>query len=270
MLPSRTETNKPDFADLAVDDLYAEAKITAAEELLGVREEVKPLVFDAFEHGSLAMQESLEELIVARGMTDLLDVIRQQRAERWGKMTGFFAAYDPDAVERLLEALSEVPAAELTPGEAMRLDRLAELCETLNLNDVGAWPKADGDSWHEFMATVELVLVLGGFDAAEISAEAQVALDRLRLSDDRLAFFALLDGASGRSLDNWADVEDPDTAARLLVRRLWQGVGAARVGAAALWDAPVPDVAAPLIRDALPRFVGHSRNQTVAAHRFCR
>lgn len=183
-----------------------------------------------------------------------------------GSIPSLLGDFDIDGHLRLLDALCEAPPVELSARQAVRLDELADLCETLNLNDTGAWPGTKPGRFDEFIAVIHLVQVLGGFDPGVISAQARLVRDRLEHSDDHAAFFALLDRATQRNLDRWHDVEDPASAAALLVGSLSRGLGAAHVARLALWGAPVSDVAAPLIRDLLPRLTSSPRHQEIAAY----
>lgn len=153
-----------------------------------------------------------------RGLDHVADAYEERRwSERRSWFDGF-AEIDSEAHERLLKDLANGPHKALTYQQTTRLDELADFCETLNLNDNATWPRIGGyDEW--FWPMVNLVRVLGRFDASVLAAQAALILQRTEeLTVKREPFFGLFDKATVRRLDAWSEVGDRDTGVALAVR----------------------------------------------------
>jgi hypothetical protein len=161
-----------------------------------------------------------------------------------------------------LDHLIHHPLAELTNGQAGRLDELATLYQTLDLHFLGGYPKRqEFPSWLEF---VDVVRALGGFAPARLAAEADLQRQRItQFGTD--PFYSLVIASQRRRLDRWQDIGTPETAAHALIAALFMGKRTARIAAAAL-SAASPDIAVPLLEDALPHLESSRDHQRVAAH----
>jgi hypothetical protein len=263
-LPRRERTRRPDWSDIMEDRSFAEAKVGAAAALLGAVEEATALVVDALRHGSFNTQQKLSGLLEQHGLGHL---VREALQEEWLSMRESAARlldYDRNAHTTLLRDLCATPAAALTYQQETRLSELADFCESMRLNDIGAWPRR-GESREDFHSLLTTVQQLGRFDAAVLSAQARIVLSRIDAFSSNIPFFALFDQATARDLDNWDQIPDQHAAVELLVRTLFRGLGAALVAASALWEAPVADLAVPLLLNALPRLAPSPRHQRVGA-----
>jgi hypothetical protein len=264
-LDRRTPSNSRDQRGLLIDSGIAEAKEGAARVLLGVVEEATPLVLEALEHGSAAMQVNLRRLLQDRGLGELADdTLREQTAEM-GSIRRMFRDFDQDGHLKLLRELCLSQQTALTYQQATRLDELADFCETLHLNDASAWPRT-GDDYDDFRLRLATVARLGSFDVGVLSAEATIVLGRIEALNDNKAFFALFDQATRRDLDHWDAIPDKAEAVKLFIRMLFLGRGAALVASSALWEAPVADLAVSPLIDAIPRLVSSPRHQKIAAY----
>lgn len=172
--------------------------------------------------------------------------------------------YDSGAHRRFIADLAARPGSPLTYLQKMRLDELADLLETLNLNDSSSWVGNRRAS--RYGEVVDLIGVLGGFDTAVIAGQAQVVLDRMDHDDDHAPFFALFDGAQACQLDRWDLVADRAAAVDLLLDMLTWGLGNAQVAAGALWGKEVADLAAQRLRVMVPKLAEHTEHQRLAAH----
>jgi len=81
--------------------------------------------------------------------------------------------------------------------------------------------------------------------------------------------FTALEIASRRRLDQWHHIGAPEAAAHALVKALFMGKRTAHIAAAAL-SAARPDIAIPLLEDALPDLESSRDHQRVAAHALAR
>jgi hypothetical protein len=148
--------------------------------------------------------------------------------------------------------------AKLTKREARRLDELADFVETLNLNDISAWPSASHFDVIE-SGWLNAVAELGGFDKGVLAAQASIVMKEMehdvRSSDrehEHAAFYALFNSAEQRELDNWSGVDSPDEARQLALSMLPASYGCAFVGARALSTHPSQDETAALIAEVFP------------------
>ncbi|MFC0508843.1 NACHT domain-containing protein [Micromonospora costi] len=260
-LPQRDTAQKGRFA--TIDGLYSRAIEGAAEELLGRRQEATELVVRALDHSSMGMHDRLCKLLRARGFEDIANEIESERWSGFSKSFARLADLDRHAHLRLLKDLAKSPGSELTYQQATRLAELGSLCETLNLNQINAWPDFnDYDQW--FWPLVQLVMRLGQFDTEVISAQASLTLDRIATAGSDDAFFYIFDDAEPRPLQAWDSIEDQEGAVRFLASMFFLGVGTAWVAARALWRVPVADLAVPLLREVLRKLRTPERQRIVA------
>jgi hypothetical protein len=146
----------------------------------------------------------------------------------------------------------------------MRLDELADFCETIRFNDLSSWPSRNY-RYEDLLSLAKIVLILGGFDAGILAAQARIMLSRIEAFGDNDPFFALFDQPAPRSLDNWHQMPDQAKAVQVLIRAFFNGHGPALVAANALRESPVAHLAVPLLTNALPEFESEPKNQRIAA-----
>ena len=113
---------------------------------------------------------------------------------------------------------------------------------------------------------VHLTAALYGFDLRVVAAQAALTLQRMDASGDSDTYYAIFDGAHERQTPDWDAVPDRGEAVRLLARMFTWGRAHARFAALALAQAPVVDLAAPMLRDLLPRLASSADHQRFAAY----
>lgn len=265
-LASRSSEKRPDWRDLAVDEIYGSTIERAAELLVGTVEGAVELVVERLRTVSMATSSRLREALKAAGMGDRLS---EAMDDDFRRTTSLLANldYDPDDYLRFLELVSKMaPPAHLQLPVRIKLDHLADFAETMYLNDAGSW----GSSFRVHQAeVVELVATLGPFDRSVLAAEARIVLDRIDAFGGHEPFFSLFDGAARQYLDNWADVSSSEDAVDLLIEMMTWGLGSAYLAASMLWAAPIAKLAAPRLRELLPRLVSSTRHERVAALTLC-
>lgn len=174
------------------------------------------------------------------------------------------AKIDLHAEKKILGQLAESQAAELTYQQTARLDELFDLCETLGLASISAWPNVDEyDEW--FRPWLDLAVTLGGFDRALLSAEASLTLERIDALPADAPRYPLTDEGRERTLNQWDQVLDQEAAVRLLVRTLYRGRDAAWTAACALQYTPKVDLAIQLLDEAMPDLRSSTPHQEIAA-----
>lgn len=149
-------------------------------------------------------------------------------------------------------------------SERIRCQELARLLETVDLNDGGSqtFLKRPTD-W--ILAVVDVGATTYGFDIDLATAQAAVVLDRCEHTDDTNPYFALFDLANAGARADWAQIEDPEGAGRLLVECLLTGTGQARFAARTLSHSPVGNLVAPLVRGLVDALNEHHDHQRIAA-----
>jgi ribosomal protein L40E len=262
-LPSRqsaTPSARP------VDSLHGEVVEAAARRLLGRVEEATGLVVGLLDEVGIGLNKRLVAALKDAGLIDAASDVLARQSRAAANTLAWLKDYDEDEESRFLDHLAQHPPAELTVAQASRLTELASLHRTLGLRVIGAWPRRqEHDSWLEF---VDVVAVLGGFDPARLAAEASITRRRIAQCDSE-AFTALGIASQRRRLNRWEDVDSPAAAALTLAESLFMGKGTARVAAAALSTAP-PEIAIPLLEDALPDLQSRRAHQRLAAHALAR
>jgi hypothetical protein len=268
-LPKREPSDGPDFESLIFDVSLARAIEEGASALLGLEPTVLELVVSYLDNGSMGLRERLMDLLRERGFGEHVIAATIAEASKWeGRLPSFLQVDYRGALMNLLNRLCTGPHASLTTRQRRRLDELANLLETLNLNNAGAWlwsAKQEAG-----FPVVDLFVVLGGFDRRVVAAQAQVVLDRLaRCSDDHEPFYALFDTAEVKELMHWDAVEDRVAAVDLLLEMLTWGFGSALSAARALMGAPVADICSEKLRALIPRLARSPRHEYLAAIVLC-
>jgi hypothetical protein len=261
-LPHRQPTEAPAHLWATADSLHGEVVEAAARRLLGRTEEATGLVVGLLQEVSMGLHRRLLAALRDAGLIDAASDVLAQLSRAFAPTFAWLKNYDADGPERFLDHLAQHPRADLTVAQAAQLNELAALYQTLGLDVVGAWPRRkEYASWLEF---VDVVRVLGGFDPARVAAEADIA--RRRVAQFTSEAFTSLDIVSQRRrLDRWHNINAPKTAARTLTAALFMRKTTARIAAAALSAAP-PDIAIPLLEEALPRLESSRDHQRFVAH----
>lgn len=265
-LARRSRGDRPDWRDVAVDELYSSTIERAADLLVGTVEKAADLVVERLHTVSMRTSDRLRAVLEAAGMGDRALVATDDAFQKGASLLANLD-YDPDDYLRFLDVpAGMVPPAHLDLPVRVKLDDLADFVETMLLNDAGSW----GRSFRSNQADViELIATLGRFDRSVLAVEAMIVRDRIAVFGGHAPFFSLFDGASKRPLLAWRDVPDREDAVRLLTRMMTWGLGSARLAAAALWASPVADVAVPQLRELLPRLVPSTEHERVAAVTLC-
>jgi hypothetical protein len=262
-LPERDQSGASPATWATADRVRSDVTVAAAKTLLGRVEAATGLVVALLEHSSVYQQRRLLSCLEAAGLADAAaDVVRRQTS-RFAEALKRFAEYDHDEYTHFLEHLCQLSQpTTLTEGEANRLDELATLFATLDLNDMSSWPRGkDQEAWLKFVASI---LEVGGFDRGRLSGEALVCHGRVTHHGHE-PFFALEIASQRKSLDQWANVSDQTRCAQHLTHALFLPRGIARTAALALSSAP-QSIARPLLERALPQLISSRDHHYFAAH----
>jgi hypothetical protein len=268
-LPRRRSSDKAKVFDLKAwlgEDTLSNTQVKAAEVLLDHVPGSAPLVAARATGAPRGLQDSLTQLLADRGFDDDVQAIRDATAqERQGlKIPSWMAAYDRSAHAHFLKLLADHATTELSTVQATLLDELADFVETLDLNDGGVvhlYKRADD----VLRAAIELTTSLYGFDREVLATEAKIALERMECWGDHGPYFALFNNSIERIETNWQAVSDPEAAVRLLMLLLTLGRGQARFAAKSLWEAPIAELAAPLLRALLPNLASSTDHERLGA-----
>jgi len=265
-LARRGDAERPRLEGMTVDQSLASTVIDAADVLLGAVAEATALIVDGLDKYSMQVHERLVHLLESRGFDHELEDERQRQKERFARVIKVLEQFDADDDRTLLEHLAQSEGVPLSCRDRVRLDELADFLETLNVNDAGATRTPLPD----MRLLIDLVARLGNFDIAKISAQAAVVLRRIDETDEAHApFLALLDLAEKRALDHWDAIADQDAAVDLCLRVLTWAYGSAVVAGRALWGAPIASLAAPKLRNLLPRVASSEHHLTLVAAVLC-
>lgn len=258
----RKTTLFPRFRIDRRDIFHEEILERAAGRLLGQVEEATGLVVDLLSEVSDGLNERLIEALRKAGLNDAAHAAIAEKSRMFKRAVAGLEDYDKDTPIHILDHLALPTGADLTVTQASRLDEIADLYQTLELDGLSAWPKSDEfSSWLSF---VDIIFRLGGFDPARISSEARITRERVAKFGPR-AFYALNIKSKERKIDRWSNIENPDAAVDSLTDALYKGTKTAFVAAVALSTAP-PEVAIPSLESALPRLRSSREHQRLAGH----
>ncbi len=227
------------------------------------------LIVECATRGSAGLSEDLTLLLQERGFVEEAQAVRAHTRSNALDGLEWWRNYDHDANRRVLAVLADRPAEELNYQERTRLDELADLLETLDLNDISSQHMLK--QVDVLPSVVELVATLHGFNLALLAAQATLTLERMDAVEGSEPYYVLFAWAQERTTADWATVSGVEQAVRLLVPILTWGMASAEVAARALWAAPPPvrDIAAPLLRELLPRLTSSPRHERLAAYTLC-
>jgi hypothetical protein len=262
------------FEDLLMHSSLTSTQAAAADVLLGAVPEATTLIIEratraAARFSTVGLSEDLTLLLQERGFVEEAQAVRAHTRSNALDGLEWWRNYDHDANRRVLAVLADRPAEELNYQERTRLDELADLLETLDLNDISSQHMLK--QVDVLPSVVELVATLHGFNLALLAAQATLTLERMDAVEGSEPYYVLFAWAQERTTADWATVSGVEQAVRLLVPILTWGMASAEVAARALWAAPPPvrDIAAPLLRELLPRLTSSPRHERLAAYTLC-
>jgi hypothetical protein len=250
-----------DLRDWMVDASLSTAVTGAAHELADSEPEA---ILAIIPKVSVGVSQELSKLMIRHGQEAAVSEIHRESFERtirWMEELGV----GRDPYLELLEGLAGRPHGSLDRQMARRLDALADLVETLNLNDVSSTMKGGIHRGHGVDVAL-LAITLAGLDGGVIATQAQVVLNRMALfDDDHSPYFALFDLAETRPLDGWGAVEDVESALFMAVDLLWGGLGSANLAVNLFWNAPQTSSVVDALRDTVRRLGDKSPDHLLCA-----
>lgn len=233
-------------------------KVAAARELLPSRPDLAEEIASSLGQVSMWASKELATILDENGYQQLTKDSLADSPRGWERWARLADGHQSEVHSLLNEIQQWNSAANLTKREARRLDELADFVETLNLNDISAWPSASHFDVIE-SGWLNAVAELGGFNKGVLAAQASIVMKEMehdvRSSDrqhEHAAFYALFDSAELRKLDNWSRVDSPDEARQLALSMLPASYGCAVVGARALSAHPSQDETSALIAEVFP------------------
>lgn len=262
------------FSIGTIDRTFVDVITEAAEVVVGSVAGAEALVVAQLEQAPQQMKGRLASVLKRRGFAEIIPEDVKGRA-LFTKIASTIERFDFDAdgPDRLLYLLADAEPADLTRRQSRRLDELADLLETLDVNSTGSFHFRKQQK-EDQRAVVTIVSVLGGFEEPVVAAQARIVQRRMssaKLQSESMwsePMWSLLHGASRREFDprRWDVVSDPDSAVTLLVEMLAWSVDDAYVAGRALWAAPPADCAAPAIRELMSNLEPSPQHLRVAAH----
>ena len=248
--------------ELLADSQLHDAQTAAADTLIGSVHEAIPAVVERAKDGPQTLAKELRRILIQRGFSAEAAEIREEAASL--TVPAWLRDHETDSERSLLEVLARHTPGELTYAQRTRVDELAVLLETLRMNDASSWHMFKKSN--DIPAVVDLAQTLFDFDKHVIAAQALLILQRMDAVGGPEPYYGLFDRVRGRDSPNWEPITDPDNAVQLLGKMMTWGRAHALFAASALWEAPIADSAAPMLRRLLPELVSSTTHQRIAAH----
>jgi hypothetical protein len=248
------------LADLMADRSLAAAVTAAAHELADTDPEP---ILGMIGQVSFGVSMELSELMVQHGHAAAVSEIHRESNER---LRATFASLGGmrDPYLELLDGLAAVEPVALERQQRRRLDELADLLETLRLNDASSTLKEGMHRGHG-LDLAQLVMVLADLPKSVIATQARIVLDRIALFDDAHSpYFALFDLARPRQLTHWEKV-DVDMALAMARDLLWGGLASAQVATQIYQHAPRSEAAIEALRDVVAEMEDQSPDHLMCA-----
>lgn len=236
--------------DLMIDTSLSKAVVGAAQELAATDPEP---ILAVIPKTAAGVSSELSQLMIDHGHAAAVEEIHRASTEQmraWIERMG----NGRDPALDLLAALAGPPHGVLDRQQRRRLDELANVLETMDLNDVSSTLDGKMHLGHG-IEVANLVITLAGLDHGVIAAQAQIVRDRMAcFEDDRLSpYFALFDLADALDLDRWNDLTDVEPALLMAVELLWGGLGSAWVAIRIFDGAPRTPAAIDALHDVVAR-----------------
>jgi hypothetical protein len=250
---------------LLVENQLHSAQIRAAQILIGAVPEATELVVERAKHTSPGLQTALRDILTRAGL-DVAAAELEESHPDW-KMLDWLRDLESDNERKFLNLLAERPKAELTYQQQVRCNELADFLETLSLNDAGSLQMFKHPE--DIPKVIHLTETLFDFDSAVVAAQAELTIDRMDNGWGSTAYYALFDNACGRHRHHWDKVTATTDAIALLSRMITWGKAHAWYVATALWDAPVAQPAALMLRERLPILASSCEHLRIGAHTLC-
>lgn len=249
---------------LGRDLIFAKAIRAAARLLVSLGDDGARLVAAAVrDDRTRKVNRDLEEVLRVAGYEHLIPAETPMDPTLLkGPMELINRLRESDPIKLLGDLCSRSKSYKLTRAEAARLDVLAKLYTTLNLEYPSGWPGPERyDEWINF---VDAVVSVAGVDRARLNAEIEVMISRLSNPEDRSAFYAMGIASDDLILDKWGDLEDLSHYVVRLATGLYLNRDAAFVAASGLARAP-DSIAVDVLREAVSHLDGFHHHQHVAA-----
>ncbi|MHA7306542.1 NACHT domain-containing protein [Arthrobacter sp. TMN-49] len=264
-LPVEKKSGKFQLRDLLVDRELHQVQVAAAQILTGVVPSATGLVLQRAKQGPHGLRDELRDILVKAGLQSEAEEAEGSPRD-WTKFD-LFRDLGRDSELVMLRFLASRQAAELTYPQQVRVDELADLLETLSMNDASSlsiFQKVD-----DIPDVINLTESLFEFDSKVIAAQAQLTIDRMEAVESSDPYYALFDNAQGRQEPNWSNIADVDAAVELLRKMMKWGKVHAWFVAGALWDVPIAEKAALMLRELLPELVSSPEHLRIGAHTLC-
>ncbi|UPO76839.1 hypothetical protein [Arthrobacter sp. Helios] len=166
--------------------------------------------------------------------------------------------------KKILQILASNEQSMLTYVQRTRMTEIGEFLEIMKLNDgSSAYLFDERVDLHKVIA---LTLVLYSFDPKVVASQANLMLEQMQIRAGLGGYYSLFELADPHRSPNWGAVVDQAEAVAVLREMLTLGRAHVIFVAEALWEAPIGDIAAPMLREALPKLVSSPFHLEWAAH----
>jgi hypothetical protein len=258
----RRAVRTPPRPQMFVDDGWVEALVRGSDLLLAAGCDIADELRATYEHLSVYAERELEEVLLRHNQSDLLKELQAPMAASYASMRTDFARIaavtkNEDRVwSAVIGHLASLGPCQIGREQTRRLAELADLVDCVWPGYVPAsWSIRNSDQQDLVVRAFDLAILLGGFNAQVIAAQAEIVGSMTRLDSRGM----LWDGASGPELSHWDQVEDVERVRAELVSMMAAGPLFAHFAVAALIHAPEPETTIDLICRALPALEPETR-----------
>jgi hypothetical protein len=273
-LPRRYILKVPSWVDdglralrgLAVDDSFGSLVELAAERLLTKYPELASDIAASADRSSSETSVSVSSRLLEHGFSDLVRDRLKDIPKEVDRLLAASKGWDQawDSFLHLIASLGT--PIDLPLSRRRRLDDLVDLIATLGIIELPAYEfeGALAGQLDSLRSILEVVTILGGFDADILAAEAQLILEEWDQQGHIEMIELLFDDGKEVELTGWDSVKDIHEMESRLVEVLGdESFWLAVVAATALVEAPIPDRMIQDIEPRLSRF--NLKNRDLAA-----
>jgi len=249
------------FSFLSPAKALAEAQKLSAGFLARHSPESVDLIVQRIMHGPSMLADPLTEVLVAHGFSEEASELAEARADEPGqqRIRAWLNQHEDAHEAETVDLIADREHAAVGGREAITLDTLAALLQACRLEDYGdAFHTQSEDDRRSVLTAVAELLAL---DLGEIATEAAILRERMGDKADSGPYEAMFDPPAPARTPDWSHVRDVHAAVRALVGQFWLTTSQAQVAARFLWGTPAATIAAPLLRELIPKLRSSPRHE---------
>lgn len=246
LIGADSDSSRDSLLNLLSTNPLKDVQLQVARILLGKVPEVTPLVMQlAAEDRGRGATRGFKKALMEAGLAAEADELPEEPLIQPSPLFDGIINCD---YRSFLQRIADRPSTELNYQQRARVSELADLLETLAMNEGGSHHLVEDPELS--IRTVGLIESLYNFDPQVIAAQAALTIQRMDSANSDEPYWALFDLAKARTVFAWDDVQDTKEAVSILGELLAFGRSHRLLACRVLLEAP-PELSVPKLREVL-------------------